>query len=442
MAGKVGGGKVIALLLGTALWLAVAPGAAQAQTAGLEQLGRWYLAELNWRNRGTLPADNEAAAPLVAQYNWAYGAITMGLNIRARGTNSYYAAIAINDNASLDYLDSVGPANGPALWRAGKYFLAAGLPNGQLVVWLTAPGASPRRIVLTNSYTGGTGFDVAVYPPDPLGTDWAKWFISAAYQNSDSSRGLVVESFTGAGTSQGITSTLQTPGNLVDVRYLDFPLADKSSYTAYTVFTYERDNQPVPGNNTHTGIQAAWYNMSQNQWAPTSFRDTGLYLGNCYLGWKNSAVCALVAFDQSEGASLYGGLQLLNCSANRLNQVATSAAGSCWLPVAPVRNNFYFLESARVASPFTVLSDGQDIYLGWQVQSNRGGNQLEYFHLCLYRGDRQTQGNTELALYPIQGVAAAAHWSTGDPSLYWVQRGSNRGASGGVLYQLVYWAGP
>jgi hypothetical protein len=441
MAGKFSGERWVMLAAALGIWLALAPsGMARAQTTGLEQLGRWYLAEIGWRSRGTLPADNEIASPLIAQYNWAYGAIVMGLNVRARGTNSYYATIALNDNALLDSLDSVGPLNGTALWDAGKYHLAAGLPNGQLVVWLTVPGASPQRVILSSNYAPGTGFDLAVYPPEPLTAKWEDWVITAAYQYNQDTPGLQAESFNGRGESRDYTTTLPTPGSLVSVQYADYPR--DGGWTPYVVFTCLRDKQAVSGNNAHTSVQAAWYDSAQGNWIPANFRNTGLYLGNCYLGWKNGSAFALTAFDESDQFSIYGGLQLLTSSINRHGQVATSANSSCWLPTAPVAANFSYLDSARVASPFTVLSDGLDVFLGWRVKPAKGGDGVEYYNLKLFQGERVQQNNVDVAKYPVQGVAAAAHWSTGDPSLYWVQRGSANGISGGVLYQLVYWAGP
>jgi hypothetical protein len=445
MAGTDRGGRLARALWAAALGIGLALGSAQgafAQTAGLEQLGRWYLAEVGWRDRGTLPSDNELAAPLIAQYNWAYGAIAMGLNVRARGTSSYYAAVALNDNAQLDVLDSFGPVSGPVLWDAGKYHLAAGLPNGQLVVWLCAPGAMPRRVVLTDSYTPGTGFDLAVYPPDPVSRTWESWVISAAYQYSQGDPGLLVESFHGDGSSLDFTSTLGTPGNLVSVQYADYP-ASAGGSTPYVAFTCERDNQPSPGNNAHTGLLTAWYSSSEGRWVPANFRNTGLYLGNTSLGWggANGTATVLAAFDESDQSGLYGGLQLLTTSINRHGQVASTAHSACWLPCAPRRDNFCFLDSARLAGPFTVLSDGLDVFFGWRVQAANGGQGLEYYHLRLHQGERAQQGTGTQARFPILGVAAAAHWSSGDPSLYWIQRGNSSGETGGVLYQLVYWAG-
>ena len=413
---------------------------AQAQTTGLDQLGRWYLAQVQWRDRGTLPSDNEFAAPLTAQYNWAYGGIVMGLNVRARGTSSYYATVALNDNAQLDVLDSFGPVIGPAVWDAGKYHMAAGLPNGQLVLWLCAPGAMPHRVVLTDSYTPGTGFDLAVYPPDPISRTWEDWVVSAAYQYSQGDPGLLVESFHGDGRSLDYTSTLGTQGDLVSVQYADYPLQG-SGITPYAIFTHKRDNQPTTGNNAHTSLLAAWYSTSEGRWVPAHLRDTGLYLGTTFFGWSGSNAVALAAFDESDQSGLYGGLQLISTSINRHGQVSSTAPSSCWLPCAPRLSQFCFLESARVASPFTVLSDGLDIFMGWRVQPSGGGEGLEYYHLRLFTGERIQQGTGVSARYPILGVAAAAHWSTGDPSLYWIQRGNDRGEAGGLLYQLVYWAG-
>ncbi len=426
-------------LAGISLALAL-PSGALAQTTGLDQLGRWYLAEVDWSDRGALPSDNELAAPLIAEYNWAYGAIMMGLNVRARGTSSYYAAVALNDNAKLDALDSFGPVSSPALWDAGKYHLAAGLPSGQLVVWLCAPGTQPRRVVLTDSYTAGTGFDLAVYPPDPISTDWSKWVISAAYQYSKGDSGLQVESFHGDGRSLDYTNTLPTPGNLVSVQYMDYPLED-GNITPYVVFSCERDTRPVAGNNSHTGLQAAWYSGAEGRWVPVVLRETGVYLGKTYLAQSGTAITALAAFDQTDAGGAYGGLQLISTSANRHGQVASTLHSNCWLPCAPQSNNLCFLQSARVSSPFTVLSDGLDVFFGWRVQPAGGGQGVDYYHLRLFQGERSAQGAANTAHYPVLGVAAAAHWSTGDPSIYWVQRGNDRGEAGGVLYQLVYWAG-
>ena len=173
---------------------------AAAQVGGLDQPGNWEYREVYWRDSGGLPVDREFSGPLAAQYNWAYGMTVLGVNVRGVGSTDYYAAVALYNSGYLDVLSVIGPLPLPVTWDSGPFHMAAGLPDGRLIVWLTAPGELPRELQFSNSYQPNTGFDVTVYTPAQANTKWAEWWITGVYQISGGDQSVAVENQDGNGS--------------------------------------------------------------------------------------------------------------------------------------------------------------------------------------------------------------------------------------------------
>jgi len=75
------------------------------------------------------------------------------------------------------------------------------------------------------------------------------------------------------------------------------------------------------------------------------------------------------------------------------------------------------------------------LYRSPDADPRRRGLQLS--SVRLHYGARLAGGSGNAAFYPILGLAAAAHWRSGNPEIYWVQLGSDH-ADGGQLFSLSY----
>jgi hypothetical protein len=70
-------------------------------------------------------------------------------------------------------------------------------------------------------------------------------------------------------------------------------------------------------------------------------------------------------------------------------------------------------------------------------QSGRIGSELGFSFFRLFQGESRQDAGGVVPQYPMLGVAATSHWSSGDPEVFWVQKGSqNHG--GGQLYRMQY----
>jgi len=429
LAGRMLAGISLALAAVMAL-----PALGVAQVAGLDQPGNWEFREVYWRDSGSLPVDNEFASPLVAQYNWAYGMTIVGVNVRAVGSNDYYAAVALYNSGYLDAMNVIGPLNGPAMWDAGPFHVAAGLPDGRLIVWLTAPGEMPFQVQYSTGYKQGTAFDVTVYTPPQANTKWGEWEIIAAFQLSGGDTLVSVEDHFGNGNLRNDYGLIGLPGNLQAIAHLDYPVNDVS--VPFVLMTVARDDQQVPGNNDHLLTQAAYFDQDKG-WYVQTLRSSGIDNGAVYCGYTDQAQM-LVAYDNSDQYDITGGLQQVSFGNPSVPSAGLVLNGFDNLPVAAETPLWAYFASARTSLPMVVASNGGDVYLGYYAPAaGRIGNELGYRFFVLHPGEaRQGAGGLE-AQYPLSGVAGTSHWSTGNPELFWVQQGSQNHA-GGQLYHAQF----
>jgi hypothetical protein len=157
----------------------------------------------------------------------AYGATVLGLNVREGGT-AYYAVIANYHEGLVDVLDAVGPLAAPVQWHSGPYHLAAGLPDGRLIAFLTAPGEYPHQVQLSFAYDPQSPFDSVVRPPQPVNNKWEEWTITAAFKLNAGEPELVAQTFDGQGRMLDSAQPLAIPGQLRSVVYLDLSVPGNS----------------------------------------------------------------------------------------------------------------------------------------------------------------------------------------------------------------------
>ena len=423
--------RAVVLALIAAVLLPAA--AAKAQVAGLDQLADWYMGEVTWHSSAGLPVNTEFVGPLTAAYNWAFGATVLGVNVRIVGTSEYYCAIATLQNGVLDTLDTAGPFNAPARWDSGPYHIAAGTADGVLTCWLTAPRQYPQRLQFTTFYEPDTAFDFAVYPPQPVDATWANWWVTGVYQYSVFSPQLVVASMDAAGQPRGGLQALNLDGDLRSVAYMDYPVGAGS--IPYAVFTTLYDRDLELGNNDHLRSTGAWFSASRG-WYTGTLRQAGLYNGQVFLAGGEQPL-GLLGYDESDSYNLSSSLTLITPNVQQGASVTTHIGPNCYLPVTVSTANCCFFSSARSNYPLVAYSDGTDIGLGFYVPPQSRSNRLEYYFMLANQGEQASFDGQWQAVYPVQAVAATAHWSTGNPELYWVQHGS-RNNTLGALFHLYY----
>lgn len=407
---------------------------AAAQVGGLDQLGNWEYREVYWRDSAGLPVDREFSGPLVAQYNWAYGMTVVGVNVRGVGSTDYYAALALHNSGYLDAMTVIGPLSLPVTWDAGPFHIAAGLPDGRLIVWLTAPGELPRELQFSSSYQPNTGFDVTVYTPEQANTKWGEWWITGAYQISGGDQSVAVENQDGNGSLISSLGLIGVPGVLESIAYLDYPVG--GDWMPFVMMTVARDELQEPGNNEHLLALAAYYD-SEGGWYLQNLRNAGIDNGAVYCGYDEQAQL-LLAYDESDEFSVTGGLQQVSFTNPAQPSVGISLNGFDHLPVAAEFGLWSYFDSARTSLPMVVASGGTDVYLGhYAPRAGRIGSELGYSFFRLYQGEARGGSDRPVAQYPVVGVAATSHWSTGDPEVFWVQKGSPNHA-GGQLYRMQF----
>jgi hypothetical protein len=333
---------------------------AAAQVAGLDQLGNWEYREIYWRDAGGLPVDREFAGPLVAQYNWAYGMTVVGVNVKGVGAEEYYAAVALYNTGYLDAMAVVGPLSLPVTWDAGPFHVAAGLPDGRLLVWLTAPGEMPRELQFSSSYQPNTAFDITAYTPAQANTNWPEWWITGAYQLAGVDRTIAVENQDGNGQLKSSLGLIDVPGFLESIAYLDYPSGEE--WVPFLLLTVARDDQALPGNNEHLLTMAAFYDYDTG-WAVQTLRNSGIDNGAVFCGYDEQAQF-LVAYDESDQYTVTGGLQQVSFTNPASPSAGMVLNGFDRLPVAAEIALWEYFDSARTSLPMVIAGNGADLFLG------------------------------------------------------------------------------
>ena len=414
-------GKCILAVLLALLTQQPQPTPAAEQTAGLAELRDWTLLEFSWQDRGGLPSGTTLTGPLAAHYNMAYGATVLGINLRDE--ELYYAACVSVQQDQLTVLAYLGPLRQPVQWHAGPYHLAAGLGDGRLAVWLTAPRQYPQLLTASNRHVPNTPLSCLVQPPEPLSADWERWTVTVVHQYDDFSPALAVETVDGAG--RGVDN---------------LPLLDVfEPLTGLAAARLELGGRQVPWVlfADREGVYSGWYDQ-QRGWRGQVLHSEELSDVLLYLSPGPAPRHALSWFNDP-GEDYSGGIvQLIDLDVSSGQRVTVNWGASDQLPYGLDSPRLAPVDSTRSAWPLIALATGADVHILYRTPAAeprlRG---LQLSSVRLHYGARLAGGGEDAAAYPILGLTAAAHWQSGNPEIYWVQLGSNH-ADGGQLFGLVY----
>lgn len=416
--------RLAALLVLLSIALAVGPPSpATAQNAPLNQLTSWRSEELTWSDNGGLPVDSEFSAPIAAQYNWAYGATMLGLTAHRVGGADYYAVMALVVKHTLNAQDVIGPLASPPQFSAGRYSLAVSTPDRMVYVWLTAPSADPQRVILASDAAPNAPIACLVQPPDPLNANWEQWRITLAYAHSDSGTQLQVFVFSGTGKLLDAAPSINLPSALNAVAL--HPVINDWPQVMFAAYD--------PPNSNGVSIAGVYLaQQSANGWVIARLVDAGnpgaIFPPSSLPGNQGTAIA--ISDTNTSGAFLQQ-LQLADPIGGGLSQLGTYSYFS--QPFSQRRYNLF--ESALSALPLLAFTDGADIFVAWQSPSRgRAPGLPGYAFIQLFTGEVT---NPDQPLYPVLTLAGAAHWSTGNPELYWVQQGSPDNGTG-QLFRIAY----
>jgi hypothetical protein len=406
--------------------------AAQAQLQPLSLLADWRLDRLDWHDTGGLPTNSQFVSPMTACYNWAWGEVALGLNVQAGDT--YYAVVAIVNGNSLDALSVAGPSARTVAWSAGPYHVAAVLPDGRLSLWLTAPGQYPRQVILATGLAAGTPLAVTATPPAP--PSQPDWRISAAYQDDQGGPVLQVATFNGAGRPLTYTASLRLPDELLSLSYGEYAAGGAGGPAVPSVLFVAAAPEPsMTDNNTASNAYIASY-TSQRGWVVSRLRAAGINGGAPFLGSAGTSPNAMIALDEWANAQTYGVLQALSASLMSDGTVSIPLLGpSDQVPTPVDPDVFAWVASARNVNPLSAYSDGRYLYLGELAGRGRAGNELGYQFFNLYDANAQAPPSDS---YAITALGATAHWSTGNPLLFFLQDGSPADPATTTLFRLAY----
>jgi hypothetical protein len=395
---------------------------ATAQSAQLYQVTDWRSEELTWRNDGGLPVNSEFSAPIAVQYNWAYGATALGLTTHHVGSADYYAVLALYTKRTLDAQDVLGPFSSPPQYSSGRYSLAVSTPDRLVYVWLTAPGADPRRVLLANDAVPGAPIACLAQPPDPPSAQWAKWRITRAYAYSDIGTQLEQLLLDGTGKLLDAAPGINLPGALNAVA-----LAPVSAGWPQVMFA-AYDPRADSGGSTAGVYLAA---QAPRGWAIARLTDAASHGAVFPASLAGGQGTAIVVSDMSSAGAFLQQIQLADPTGGGLSQLGPYD----YFIQAFSQRRYNLFESVLSALPLLALTDGAGIWLAWQSQSpGRAPGLPGYTYAQLYAGSVVEENQPA---FPILTVAGTAHWNTGHPELYWVQQGSPDNGTG-QLFRLAY----
>lgn len=416
----------------TALVALLAVQAAQAQLQPLSLLADWRLDRLDWHDTGGLPVNAEFVSPMTACYNWAWGEVALGLNVQAG--QSYYAVVAIVNGNSLDALSVAGPYTRTVAWNAGPYHVAAVLPDGRLSLWLTAPGQYPRQVILATGLAAGTPLAVTATPPAP--PSQPDWRISAAYQDDQGGRVLQLATFNGAGKALTYTPSLRLPDELLSLSYGEYSVGGAAGPAVPSVLFVAAAPEPSKTDNNSASSVYIASCTSQRGWVLSWLRAAGINGGAPFLGSAGTSPNAMIALDEWANAQGYGVLQALPASLMSDGTVSIPLLGPRDEISAPVDpDTFAWVASARSVNPLSAYSDGRYLYIGELTGRGRAGNELGYQFFNLYDANAQARPSDT---YAITALGATAHWSTGNPQLFFLQDGTAADPATTTLFRLAY----
>ncbi|MEZ5337485.1 MAG: hypothetical protein R3F46_04400 [bacterium] len=408
---------------------------ALASDRDLELQSNWFGERVDWRVSLGLPVDNEFVPPLSADYNWAYGDVLLGANLRQYNTRNYYTAIAAYKDGSLDIYDSEGPFETTSELRSGAYHVTAGLPNGRLLCWLTVPGQFPLRLELARRYRPGTGFDIVVEPPEPVSERLEDWTILASYQTDLVGNNVATVVLDGTGRLLYELPGLELDGRVVQLEYTRNPLPGVDMPWLLLSLEY---GTPGSGDVLRTAVGTAWYVPGQ-QWYTQAVRPTGRHNSSIHLTDTAGGAQALMAWDESDDQQTLGYIDRLHLRMGNSRQLITDKGLPNLFNRYSTTRNWCFRETASNRFPYVLFSDGTDLLFGYNA-ARRGdeGEDVGYKTFVLMQGERITDdyGNSG-ALYPVDGVTMSTHWNTGEPLVFYIRSGSPD-YPGGQLYRMSY----
>ena len=392
-----------------------------AQTPRLDDSLNWRSEPVVWGKVSVISDSANVLAPITAHYNMAYGATVLGLNVREGGT-AYYAVIANYHDGQLDVLDTIGPLDAPVEWHSGSYHLAAGLPDGRLVAFLTVPGKYPTQVTLSRQYAARTPFFCVVRPSEPLSDLWESWSITTAYQLDLAEPELEIKTFDGRGRVLDAAPSIDLWHRLHSVVYFDCPIPNGSI--------------PTLGCVTGRGVFAAWHEYGRG-WHIDKL--AGEQLGNCRLGIAPQGSKPAFEALYLDDTDPFGSLQLQRITLNYSeDSIAFRWGRSGSLPENYDIRSHTFINSGLSPQPLLAYATDADIYLAW-LDSAAGTRERELplRTARLHFGERLTGTSSNTPAYPILGLAGAAHWASGNPEVFWVQLGSLH-SGGGQVFRLAY----
>jgi hypothetical protein len=394
--------------------LVALPVASRAQN--LADITSWRVQRVRWFDRGGLPVDNEFTSPMVAQYNWAYGATVLGVTVHRNGGNDYYAALAVYNGNALAALDVLGPFSTQPQFNAGRYHVAVAQPDGRVYAWLTAPGADPRRVLLADDAVPGAPVACLALPPDPPSAKWEQWNVMLAYCSNSDPPYLEVISYTGEGKSTGQIFGLSLPSALNAVSLVG------SSGLAPQVLFSVLDTPATSNVNAQVGLYLS--SRGANGWYTQRVAGAGSRGVVLHPGVAGSWETAIVMMDATSSGFFMQQLGFATLDSGMQPSMGAYSYFSAQFQPSCIS----LFESTRSTLPLMAYSDGLDVSLVWrETQRGHEGSLLGISSLVLHQGETSTQRS---AIYPVLAVAGTAHWSTGNPEVYWVQQGSVDNSTG------------
>lgn len=401
-----------------------------ASAAEFDDNRNWLTTEVAWSDSGRLSADHQLAAPLTACYNMAYGTPVLGINVMTpRG--DYVAAITALSGGELRWLDSVEGLPAPVQWDAGKYFVAANVPDRELIVWFTAPAQNPYRLRLP---IATEMFDCIAFPPPGIQSEpapWRDWRIAVAHHIGS------IDDYPGADTTKLSVAYLDGTGSAVE----ELPLVPlKYSPSVFQFLEYPIDGGSVPllvGAN-RAGVHSAYYDTGSQTWIGQTLPYDAAALWGLYLDHSPYGPTAIIHYIEDSASGKYTVMGEIALREGRPGQILSGWGGSRWFEGTYGGSQRAFIRTTYSPYPFLVGADIGRLGLAYNpASSHTADDNLGYRSVVLVPGSRGLGAALPDVQSPIAAVAGSSHWRSGMPSLFWIQQ-DNTARGDTSLYVTTY----
>jgi hypothetical protein len=383
----------------------------------------WRTQQLRWHDNGGLPVDSEFGSPLVAQYNYAYGATVLGITAHRTGGEDYYAVIAVYDGTALTAMDVLGPLTAPPQFSIGRYHLAVAQPDGRVFIWLTAPGAEPKRLHLTDDAVPDAPLSCLALPPDPPSAKWEDWRIFLGYCMDTNPPYLELVYYRDAAEQTQTIFGLSLPSVLDAISLVGSDFG--SPHVLFSVVDTAATNR----SNAQVGVYLS--SPGSSGWYTQRIAGAGNLGAVLHPGVTGDWETAIVLEDTSSAGFWFQQIKFATLATG----MQAAMGGAEYFSTPFEERCISLFESKRSELPMLAYGDDADVSLVWrEAQPGRAGSSLGISSLLLHQGETDTQGSS---VYPIQAVAGTAHWSTGNPEIYWVQQGSIDNDTG-QLFRIAF----